>query len=213
MRQAYCQARPRGAGGAGSGSGWPGRSLQPQPGGRGSLAPRREALSAGVLSSSGAGRREEPSAVTASSGRRLLLYPRLLRLVRPPAQSAALGPAEPGGLSGRRRLSATVASRGARRPGTSATPGTPTLPRAAASCHRRGDAGTLGRAPPGLRFSYSRRGKSGESRAAAPGASAPRPLPPRLGAGGGGGGGGGKCASFPGGERFTSRQRLRLPVA
>lgn len=41
----------------------------------------------------------------------------------------------------------------------------------------------------------------------------PRPLPPRLRAEGGGGGGRGKCASFPGGEGFTSRQRLRLPVA
>lgn len=35
------------------------------------------------------------------------------------------GPAEPGGLSGRRRLSATQVSRGARRPGTSTTPQTP----------------------------------------------------------------------------------------
>lgn len=41
--------------------------------------------------------------------------------------------------------------------------------------------------------------------------SARRPLPPRLGAGGGGGGG--KCASFPGGESFTSRLGLQLAVA
>lgn len=53
-------------------------------------------------------RREELCAVTASSCRRLLLSLRLPRLARPPAQSAALGPAEPGRLSGRRRLSATL---------------------------------------------------------------------------------------------------------
>lgn len=121
-----------------------------------------------VPSSRGAGRREEPSAATASSGRRPLLCPRLLRPVRPPAQSAALGPAEPGGLSGRRRLSATLASRGARRPGTSATPGTPLCP---ALPPPPVVAGTLRPAPPGPSFSSSPRRRSGESRAAAPGAS------------------------------------------
>lgn len=88
----------------------------------------------------------------------------------------------------------------------------PTPSRAAASSPVV--AWTLRPAPPGPRFSSSssRRGRSRESRAAAPGESEPRPLPPRLGAGGGGGGGGGKCASLSGGEYFTSRQRLRLPV-
>lgn len=47
---------------------------------------------------------------------------------RPPAQSAARGPTEPGRLSVWRRLSATQASRGARRPATSATPGTRLFP-------------------------------------------------------------------------------------
>lgn len=89
----------------------------------------------------------------------------------------------------------------------------PTPSRAAASSPVV--AWTLRPAPPGPRFSSSssRRGRSRESRAAAPGESEPRPQPPRLGAGGGGGGGGGKCASLSGGEYFTSRQRLRLPVA
>ena len=87
-----------------------------------------------LLSAAGAKlqQRADPCAATTSSGRRLLLSPRLLRLARPRAQSVALGTAEPGCLSGRRRLSATLASRGARRPGTSPTPGTPLCPRAAA---------------------------------------------------------------------------------
>lgn len=141
-------------------------------------------------------RREELCAVTASSCRRLLLSLRLPRLARPPTQSAALGPAEPGRLSGRRRLSATLESRGARRPGTSGTPRTPLCPVPPPPPHCRGDAPA---APPGPQFSSSSspRGRSGESRAAAPGGSEPRPLSPRLGAGGGGGG---KCASLPGGE-------------
>lgn len=95
-----------------------------------SWGPQREALSAGVRSWS-----EAATAGGALRGHHLLRpqappLPRLLRLARPLAQSVALCPAEPGCLSGRRRLSATLASRGARRPGTSPTPGTPLCPRA-----------------------------------------------------------------------------------
>lgn len=72
--------------------------------------------------------REAPCVATASSGSRPRPSLRLLRPARPPAQSAALGPGEPGRLSGRRRLSATLTSRGARRPGTSVTPGSPLCP-------------------------------------------------------------------------------------
>lgn len=209
---AHCPTRPRGAGGPGSGSDPRGGSLQPQRGARFSVAAAGGAERPGP---------ELPRSRAAGGARRghRPLRPQAPPLpppppsrppARPPAQSAALGPAEPGRLSGRRRLSATLASRGAGRPGTSATPGTPLCP---ARPPPPIAAGTLGRAPPGPRLSSSRGGRSGESRAAAPGASEPRPLPPRLGAGGGGGGGGGKCASFPGGERCTSGQRLRLPVA
>lgn len=74
-------------------------------------------------------------------------------------------------------------------------------------------AGTL-RPEPRFSSSSSRTGRDGESGAAAlEREREPRPLPRRLGTGEGGGGGGGKCASLPGGECFTSRQRLRLPVA
>lgn len=77
---------------------------------------------------------------TAFSGRGLLLSLRLLRLARPPALAAPLGPGEPGRLSGWRRLSATLASRGARRPGTSVTPRTPLCPVPPSPLHFRRDA-------------------------------------------------------------------------
>lgn len=153
---------------SGSAARWRGRRLRVR------RAQQELAAAAGraqrrVPSSRGAGQREEPSAATASSGRRPLLCPAsCVPSARPPAQSAALGPAEPGGLSGRRRLSATLASRGARRPGTSATPGTPLCP---ALPPPPVVAGTLRPAPPGPSFSSSPRRRSGESRAAAPGAS------------------------------------------
>ena len=165
-----------------------------------------------LLSAAGAKlqQRADPCAATTSSGRRLLLSPRLLRLARPRAQSVALGTAEPGCLSGRRRLSATLASRGARRPGTSPTPWTPLCPRAAApSLFLLGRSGRSHDSPPlppeGEGTAKAERLHWRERE--------PRPLPRRLGTGEGGGGGGGKCASLPGGECFTSRQRLRLPVA
>lgn len=61
-------------------------------------------------------------------------------LARPPTQSAALGPGQPGSLSGRRRLSATLTSRGARRPGPSLTPGSSLCPVSPPPPYCRGDA-------------------------------------------------------------------------
>lgn len=77
-----------------------------------------------------------------------------------------------GRLSGRLRLSATLTSRGARRPGTSVTPGSSLCPAPPPPPHCRG---TLGR--PRFPSSSSRRGRSGESRAAAPAEGAEAPAP------------------------------------
>lgn len=122
-----------------------------------------------------------PAAGSSSPPTSLVLPP-----ARPPAQSAAPGPGEPGRLSGRRRQSATLASRGARRPGTSAAPGTRSAPAAASSPLSRGRSGPRrpGRDSPPLPPGKSS-ARSGRERAEAP--------CPRRGAGGGGG-----SASLPG---------------
>lgn len=169
-------------------------------------ARQRVALSAPVCRSPAAGgRREEPRAATASSPRQappLSPPPRrgprssLIRSPGPRRAGPLVWPAE-----------AERDLREPRRPptGDQRDSRDSALPRAAASPVL---ARTLGSAPP-------RRGGSGDSRAAAPGESEPRPRLGRLGrlgAGGGGGGGGGKCASSRE-KSFTSRRRLRLPVA
>lgn len=84
------------------------------------------------------------------------------------------GPWRAGRLSGRRRQSATLASRGARRLGTSATPGSPLCPLRPPPLHCRGDAPA--RAAPAaillLFLPESRAPGSGRERAEAPGPAA-----------------------------------------
>lgn len=190
------RAQPGGDGGAGqagcaqrgrvrAGGGSPARRLE--------SPPRRPRAGEQVLGAAGTGSESPgPRLARSPSGGRSPARPPPPRPVgsaspstsrvlpaRAPAQSAALGPGEPGSLSGRRRLSATLASRGARRLGTSAPPGSPlrAVPPPPLLC-RGGAPARAARAA--ILLLFLPEGKEQESREAAPGEREPRPPAPEA---------------------------------
>nr|XP_025747344.1 proline-rich proteoglycan 2-like [Callorhinus ursinus] len=162
---AYCQARPRGAGDTGSGSHWPGRSLQPQPGARfpGAAAGGAERRGPELPRSQAAG--------GAQRGHRLL-RPQAPPLPPPPPSRP---PARPIGSPRPSTTGPLVwpaeAERDLREPWRPPTWGKrdswdPALPRAAAASLRDGDAGAraAGAEAPFLPEGKERRKPSGCSR-------------------------------------------------